>query len=332
MNCSAKFCIPNQKPLLETSRPRAASSVCVGCTDLLRSSLRIASGIAFSLAWVVVFFSGPGRLAAAELKPETVQAFNQYLKQAEFRTNSGLEPDGAFLWMDSLSSADRSADYARLRNGEILVHSFAAGKDVPDGMIHDWVGVVFIPGATIDGVLAQMKDYGNYAKIYHPEIIRSKLLDHDGNNYKVSLWLCRKSLVTVVLDVEENLQYFKISPLRAYSRSQSTRIAEVENYGTPEEHESPAGTGHGYMWKMYSYSRFLQDSGGVYLQFEVIALSRNIPWGLGWLIKPFVTNIPKEALTFTLARSRAAIEAAKTALSMQLHKNPGRSDPLALQF
>ncbi len=280
--------------------------------EALRSSLAVTPGIVAGLAWVLVLFSGPSRLAAAELKPETVRAFDQYVQEAELRTNRDPEPDGAFLWIDSLPSANRTAAYARLRNGEILVHSFAAGLDVPGGMIHDWVGVVFIPGVTLDEVLAQMENYDAYAKIYNPEVIRSKLLERDGNHYQVSLWLHKKSLVTVVLDLVEDVQYFRISPSRAYSRAHSIRIREVEDYGTPQEHAIPVGTGHGYLWRMYDYSRFLQGPGGVYLQFEVIALSRNIPWGLGWLIKPIVTRIPKEALTFTLSRSRAAIKAAQS--------------------
>lgn len=281
------------------------------CVNVLRAPLGSASGVFVSFIWIVVFFSGPSRLAAAELKPETVRAFDQYVQKAELRTNGNLGPDGSFLWIDSLPSVDRSAAYARLRNGEILVHSFAAGLDVPGGMIHDWVGLVFIPGANLDEVLAQMKNYKDYARIYSPEIIRSKLLKRDGDHYQISLWLYKKSLVTVVLDLVEEVQYFRISPSRAYSRAHSIRIAEVEDYGTPQEHEAPAGTGHGYLWGMKDFSRFVQGSDGVYLQFEIIALSRDIPWGLGWLIKPFVAKIPREALMFTLARSRDSVEAAR---------------------
>jgi len=36
-------------------------------------------------------------------------------------------------------------------------------------------------------------------------------------------------------------------------------------------------------------------------------LTRGIPYGLGWLIKPFVTKIPRESLLFTLTKTRDAI-------------------------
>jgi hypothetical protein len=60
----------------------------------------------------------------------------------------------------------------------------------------------------------------------------------------------------------------------------------------------------------------LQTSEGVYMQVEIVALSRNIPWGLGWLLKPFVVKVPRDSLLFTLARTRASVaEAGSEALS-----------------
>jgi hypothetical protein len=35
-----------------------------------------------------------------------------------------------------------------------------------------------------------------------------------------------------------------------------------------------------------------------------VSLSRRIPIGLGWLIDPFVTSIPRESLEFTLGAIR----------------------------
>ena len=263
------------------------------------------------LAWISAFFWAPNRLSATELQPETVKAFDQYVQKAELRMHGELKSGRTFLWVDSLPGAERTAAYTRLRNGEILVHSLAAGLDIPGGMIHDWMGIVFIPNTTIDAALAQIQAYNDYARIYHPEMRGSKLLERDGNNFKVSIWLQKKSFATVVIHVVENVQYVRLDPFREYSVSHSIRVAEVENPGTPQQYEDPPGTGHGYLWRLNDYRRFLQTSSGVYLQFEVIALSRDIPWGLEWLIKPFVTKLPRQSLLFTLARARASIEAAE---------------------
>jgi hypothetical protein len=37
-----------------------------------------------------------------------------------------------------------------------------------------------------------------------------------------------------------------------------------------------------------------------------VSLTRDIPTGLGWMIGPFVTSVPRESLTFTLTTARKA--------------------------
>ena len=299
---SGRFCLPGRARWFRLLR--------AGATNLI-----------VCLAWISAFLWAPNRLSATELKPETIQAFDQYVQKAELRMHDELKSGRPFLWVDSLPSADRTAAYARLRGGEILVHSFAAGQEIPGGMIHDWIGVVFIPKATIDEALSRIQDYNDYARIYSPEMIRSKLLQRNGNDFKVSIWLQKKGFPTIVLHVIENVQYFRLDPSHEYSVSHSIRIAEVENPGTPQQYEDPPGTGYGFLWRLNDYRQFLQTSSGVYLQFEVIALSRDIPWGLEWLLKPFVTKLPRQSLMFTLARTRASIE---TALGQAIAGGGGR--------
>ena len=51
----------------------------------------------------------------------------------------------------------------------------------------------------------------------------------------------------------------------------------------------------------------MQRDGGVYVQSESITLTRGIPAGFGWLVRPFVTSIPRESLAFTLEATRARL-------------------------
>jgi hypothetical protein len=46
----------------------------------------------------------------------------------------------------------------------------------------------------------------------------------------------------------------------------------------------------------------------VYLQCESISLTRGIPLGLGWIVRPFVTSIPRETLAFTLDTTRKTLQ------------------------
>ena len=69
----------------------------------------------------------------------------------------------------------------------------------------------------------------------------------------------------------------------------------------------PEGHDGGYLWRMNTYWRFEERDGGVYVQCESISLTRDIPRGLGWLIEPFVTSIPRESLQDTLGNTRLAV-------------------------
>lgn len=102
-----------------------------------------------------------------------------------------------------------------------------------DGLVHHWVGIVFIPGVTIQRTVAVLQDYDNHQITYGPYIRRSKPLRREGNDFDVFLQFYRKAIVTVVLDAEFQVHYAEIDPARTQSRSYSTRIAEVENPGQP---------------------------------------------------------------------------------------------------
>jgi hypothetical protein len=86
------------------------------------------------------------------------------------------------------------------------------------------------------------------------------------------------------------------------------RIAEVENPGQSNEREKPPGDDGGFLWRMETWWRMEEGDGGVYVQSEVVSLTRDIPVLLSWMIKPFVTSAPRETLTATLVATRKAVE------------------------
>jgi hypothetical protein len=73
------------------------------------------------------------------------------------------------------------------------------------------------------------------------------------------------------------------------------------------ERLEPSGHDRGFLWRMNTYWRFEQKDGGTYVECQSISLTRDIPAGLGWLIGPYVTSVPRESLTFTLATTRSAV-------------------------
>jgi hypothetical protein len=249
---------------------------------------------------------------AADRKAATDAAFSRYAQLSEQRMQNDLQ-SGAFLSVDQLPVTQREDAHRRLQNGEVLtqrLETLDRGRSVPvpGGLIHHWMGIVFIPRATLNQTLTLLQNYDQHSQIYAPRVLRSRLIQHSGDDFKVSLRLHETKIVTVVLDTEYDVHYARLDPVRACSRSYSTRVAEVENAGQRDEHEIPAGRDSGYLWRLNSYWQFWERDGGVYIQLEAISLTRDIPDGLGWLIRPFITSIPKESLEFTLQQTRKALE------------------------
>jgi hypothetical protein len=253
---------------------------------------------------------GGATAAAADLMPATVEAFNRYVAAADRQRQSRA----SFLWIDADAPAERRARDA-VRRGELAITRVEvrdAGRDiaVPDGLVHHWLGTVFVPGATVDQAIALLQDYNRHAEIYRPSVAQSRLIARDGDRFTFFLRFFMKKVITVVVNSDHEARFTRHDTGRAESRIHSTRVAEVEEPGTAREREKPVGHDGGYLWRLNSYWRFQQRDDGVYLQCESISLTRGIPFGLGWVVRPFVTSIPRETLAFTLETTRKALKAA----------------------
>ena len=247
-----------------------------------------------------------GSVRAAELTPKTIAAFDRYVSIAERRIARELAQPSTFLWTDTLSAGRKADVLRRLQNGEIIVERLRldGSQEMPDALLHHWIGTVFIPGAHVRDAVALMEDYDRHSTVFAPNVTQSRVLQHRGDWFKVFLRFSMKKMIAVTLNTEHDAQFTIVGPDRAYSALHSTRIAEVEEAGTPSEHEVTPGTGHGFMWRLNTYWRFLERDNGTYVQCESITLSRDVPFGLGWLIRPFVTEVPRDSLSFMLDRIR----------------------------
>ncbi len=258
-------------------------------------------------------FAQAGEPALPKLKTETLEAFERYVKLTEARNEAELKRGAGLLWVDGLPEGQRSEAFAALKRGEVKMQKLETlenGEAIrcPGGMIHHWTGVVFISGAKLEEALAVLEDYNRHSVYYAPDVERSKLESRDGDHFRVFLRFRRHKVITVVLNTEHEVQYFHDAPGKAHSRSSAVRIAEVENAGKREEREKTPGDNDGFMWRMETWWRMEERDGGVYVQSEVASLTRDIPAGVGWLIEPFVTSLPKESLTFTLEATRKAVK------------------------
>jgi len=270
-------------------------------------------GITKSSACLLIWLMAvPSTAPAAELKPEAVRGFEQYVQLIERRIQDDLRPGRTFLWVDTLPEARRQEAAARLRLGRVVIERMetretAGSISMPGALIHHWIGTVLIPGASLARVLGAIQDYDRHQEYYGPEVVKSQTLEHSGGDFRIYLRLKRVKVITVVFDTQHEIRYDYLEATRAYSQSRSTRIAEVERPGQAGERALPSGEDHGFLWRLNSYWRFFEAQEGVYVQCEAVSLTRDIPTGLGWLVGRFVESIPKESLDFTLQSTRSAV-------------------------
>jgi hypothetical protein len=269
------------------------------------------------LSWFLMSLLSTGGAASEapggvrEPREATLDGFHNYVSRVEARNQEGLR-HGAYLWIDELPEPERARAYAKLKQGGVEMRRL--GKDdgegaakIPGGMIHDWEGLVFIPSAKLDQVLAVLQDYNKHSVYYAPDVESAKIESREGDHFRVYMRFRRKKIVTVVLNTEQDVMYFRDSATREHSRSSALRIREVTNPGTKEEKEKSLEEENGFLWEMETWWRMEERDGGVYVQNEAVTLTRDIPAGLGWLIGPFVTSIPKETLEFTMNATREAV-------------------------
>ena len=84
------------------------------------------------------FLLAPAASLGAQLKVETVNAWDAYILKANLEMDDRLH--GRFLWVDEVPERMQS-----VRAGNILVSSVGEHnpKPVPSGLIHDWMGAAF---------------------------------------------------------------------------------------------------------------------------------------------------------------------------------------------
>lgn len=247
--------------------------------------------------------------ASAELKKRTLDAFALYVQLSESRMENELSNPTSFLYFDSLPEKQRHIWQEQLVKGQVIVHSLETRQDgrkihVPDGLVHHWLAFVFMPGVHLTQARALLQDYDRQQELYKPDVQRSKLLSRDDQSFKIYLRLYRKAVVTAIYNAEFDVQYFPMDATREHSRMYSTRIAEVEDPGKPEEREKPVGNDRGYLWRLYTYTRCEERDDGMYMQIEFIALSRSVPAIFAWLVNPYIKSIPREYLSNFLKVTR----------------------------
>ena len=115
--------------------------------------------------------------------------------------------------------------------------------------------------------------------------------------------MVKTKIFTTVLNSEYDVNYHDWGAGRWTMTSLSTKIAEID-----DGKELPVGTGQGFLWRLNAYWTLEQRPEGVYMECRAISLSRDIPFGLGGVVGPFVNSVPTESLRMTIEFNRASAQ------------------------
>jgi hypothetical protein len=246
---------------------------------------------------LLVAISAASTTMAADLKPETIAAWDEYVKNLDCRAPRSF-------------ASENPSDAARLRAGEIIVEP-ASDKmplRVPYGLIHDWRGESFLRGATIEEVVRVLRDYDRYKDFYRPYVLESRLISRDPLEDRFSALIMNKSVIAkTALRTTYRSVLHAIEPRHLYIVTDSIHIQEVAALGTPSEHLLPEDEGTGLIWRLHSLTRLEQRDGGVYFDLEVVAMSRDIPASLRWLVSPIVRRVSRSSLAASLRQTGDAV-------------------------
>ena len=262
--------------------------------------------IAFSLT----LWAAHGTLPAAKAQqPETLAAWNQYVRATEDRIESELSGAGSQFFSTDFESAERAAEDMRaVLGGRTIIDKMKTRQpngsdiDVPGGMIHHWRGAVFIPGVTLDEVLDAVRHPENDA--HQEDVLEARVLERTDDFVRVYLKLVRSRIVTATYNTEHLAVYQRHGTGRASGSTIALRIAELEDAGTEREREKAPGEDRGFLWRLHSYWRYGEVDGGVVVECESITLSRSIPILVRPFVGPIVNGVARESLDRTLSAMR----------------------------
>ncbi len=254
---------------------------------------------------MAAFLSFPPQTQAASLKADTVAAWDAYVQSVNASLQARLRPGGSFLWTDE--DPERGA---KVRGSEIVVGP-APGPNplkVSGGLIHHWIGAAFLRGAKLSGILDVTRDYGRYKEFYGPSVVESKALARGASEDRFSMLLMNKAFfLKMAVDADYRATNVRLDDRRFYSIARTTRLQEIEDYGLAGERRLPEGDGGGYLWKLLCVERLEQRDGGVYIEMEAVALSREIPGAIHLVVDPIVRRVSRSSLLASIKQTEDAV-------------------------
>lgn len=263
--------------------------------------IRFISSLAASCLLMVLClplcWSAEAPSAAADAYQRAVAAIEQRAEH-DWPSNRNLQPCSV-----SHDPGENDVTVQRLDVQDAQGHELEARG----ALIHHWRASILIPGATPEDVSTVLREYDRHAQFYAPEVTNSKLLDRQGLRYRVLHETLSRSVITVGLRIESVMDWHRVAADNWWSHGATVRVTEMEHAGTPRATERTPQEAKGWLWRMDSWWHITAQGNGACVTYENIALTRDVPWGLGWILRPIIARYPAETMTNMLRRTRSAV-------------------------
>lgn len=227
----------------------------------------------------------------ATLEPKTISAFDQYVRTVDAQIvarNGGAEP-----------LAGRPVGIFRNESAEIS-----------KGLVQDWTAVSFIPGAKKAQAIPVLEDFARHGSIY-PEVLEGRVEKREPGRIFGYHRIRKKKVMEVNLEARYAVDQLPVAANRYFSRSTAIEIIEIDDAGTKKERRLPPGQDHGFLWRLQTYWTLEETPQGLWMEVRSVSLTRDVPAGLGWVIKPLLRDLPKESLETVMEATKKAVLAAK---------------------
>ena len=237
-----------------------------------------------------MFFPGAIVLAAqflVTLEPKTVRAFEEYVRAVDTQL------------------IERAVNPASLAGRPTGVFAINAGLEVKHGLLHDWAAVTFLPGMRKAKAIAVLEDFSKHASIY-PEVVEGRLEKREGTRIIGFHRLRKKKVLEVNLEARYQLDVLPSTANRYASRSVATEIVEVDG----ATRHAP-GHDRGFLWRLQTYWTLEETKQGLWMEVRSVNLTRDVPVGLGWAVRPIVKELPRESLEALLDATKKAVLASR---------------------
>lgn len=261
-------------------------------------SRRQAPPASTSLAAILVIIAWTTTVGAADLKDVSARAFIAHAERAQQAfIDRVVEPVASGPTADALKDGRTAAEPG---SGDGILN-------VEDALFHHWRARTLIPRATLDTTLALSRSYDDYPRMFRP-VRAARILDNDGDRFRVQFRMQESAGgLSATLQVRSAITYRRIDERHAYVISRSEEIRELRHAGSASESLLPEGRDSGYLWRAATFTRFVEDTSGVWMEMETLGLSREFPPLLGWVIEPIARRIGRRSAEASVDEFRQAV-------------------------